>query len=60
MTPSTRTGNRVVFLLDVDNTLLDNDQVTTELRSYLTRELGADCQERYCAIPTFSASRLSR
>ncbi|MDQ3516419.1 MAG: hypothetical protein M3403_06550, partial [Gemmatimonadota bacterium] len=28
----------VVFLLDVDNTLLDNDRVTAELESYLRRE----------------------
>jgi len=50
MTPSPKTRNRVVFLLDVDNTLLDNDRVTAELKSYLTRELGEDCQERYWAI----------
>jgi len=50
MTPSTKTRNQVVFLLDVDNTLLDNDRVTAELESYLTREFGADCQERYRAI----------
>jgi len=50
MTPSTKTRNRAVFLLDVDNTVLDNDRVTAELRSYLTRELGADCQERYWEI----------
>lgn len=50
MTPSPKTRDRVVFLLDVDNTLLDNDRVTAELRSYLTRELGEECQERYWAI----------
>ncbi len=27
--------NRVVFLLDVDNTLLDNDRVTADLKRYL-------------------------
>jgi hypothetical protein len=27
----------VVFLLDVDNTLLDNDRVTADLRRYLTK-----------------------
>ena len=27
----------VVFLLDVDNTLLDNDRVAADLRDYLTR-----------------------
>ncbi|MBA2291460.1 MAG: HAD family hydrolase [Gemmatimonadales bacterium] len=50
MTPTTKTRNQVVFLLDVDNTLLDNDQVTDELSSFLTRELGADCRDRYWAI----------
>jgi FMN phosphatase YigB (HAD superfamily) len=40
----------VVFLLDVDNTLLDNDQIIDDLRGHLTREVGADCQERYWAI----------
>ena len=40
----------VVFLLDVDNTLLDNDRVAADLRRYLTREVGAERQERYWAI----------
>ncbi len=40
----------VVFLLDVDNTLLDNDQVTADLKGFLTREVGTRCQERYWAI----------
>ena len=40
----------VVFLLDVDNTLLDNDHVAGDLRRYLTREVGAERQERYWAI----------
>jgi len=40
----------VVFLLDVDNTLLDNDRVTADLRRYLTKEVGAERQERYWAI----------
>jgi FMN phosphatase YigB (HAD superfamily) len=40
----------VAFLLDVDNTLLDNDRVAADLKRYLTREVGAECQERYWAI----------
>jgi FMN phosphatase YigB (HAD superfamily) len=44
------TRERVVFLLDVDNTLLDNDRVTTDLRRYLGEEFGAECQERYWTI----------
>jgi FMN phosphatase YigB (HAD superfamily) len=39
-----------VFLLDVDNTLLDNDRVAVDLKRYLTREVGAERQECYWAI----------
>jgi len=36
---------RVVFLFDVDNTLLDNDRVVEDLRTYLRQEVGAKkCQ----------------
>jgi FMN phosphatase YigB (HAD superfamily) len=37
----------VVFLLDVDNTLLDNDGVTADLKRFLTAEVGEKRQERY-------------
>ena len=37
----------VVFLLDVDNTLLDNDSVAGDLRRHLTQAFGEDRQERY-------------
>ena len=30
----------VVFLLDVDNTLLDNDHIIDDLRNHLEREFG--------------------
>ena len=40
----------LVFLLDVDNTLLDNDRVIADLRSHLEREFGAASAERYWAI----------
>ncbi len=40
----------VVFLFDVDNTLLDNDRVTGDLRRYLEREVGSERAERYRAI----------
>ncbi len=29
--------NRIVFLVDVDNTLLDNDQIQADIRTYLAR-----------------------
>lgn len=40
----------VVFLLDCDNTLLDNDRVQDDLRSHLEREFGAASSDRYWAI----------
>jgi len=43
-------SRRVVFLLDVDNTLLDNDGVTLDLMNYLDREVGHERQQRYWAI----------
>jgi FMN phosphatase YigB (HAD superfamily) len=42
--------NRVVFLLDVDNTLLDNDRVITDLMRHLEREIGKECQQHYWTI----------
>jgi len=43
-------ANSVVFLLDVDNTLLDNDRVAADLREHLTQAFGPERQERYWAI----------
>lgn len=40
----------VVFLLDVDNTLLDNDRITADLKRHLTQAFGAERQERYWTI----------
>lgn len=37
----------VVFLLDVDNTLLDNDRIVDDLKQHLTQAFGAVRQERY-------------
>ncbi len=42
--------NDVVFLLDCDNTLLDNDRVQDDLRRHLEREFGAASSDRYWAI----------
>jgi len=50
MPASSKAVSPVVFLLDVDNTLLDNDRVADDLRRHLTREVGQDPQERYWAI----------
>ncbi len=40
----------VVFLLDVDNTLLDGDRIVADLRDHLQREFGVACAQRYWAI----------
>jgi len=43
-------AKKIVFLFDVDNTLLDNDRVTAGLKQHLEREVGHERQERYWAI----------
>jgi FMN phosphatase YigB (HAD superfamily) len=40
----------VVFLLDVDNTLLDNDRVIADLRRHLDQTVGHDSEQQYWAI----------
>ena len=39
-----------VFLFDVDNTLLDNDRVTADLKRFLVRELGESREKQYWQI----------
>ena len=39
-----------VFLLDVDNTLLDNDAVIADLRGHLVEAVGPECDQRYWEI----------
>jgi FMN phosphatase YigB (HAD superfamily) len=41
---------QVVFLFDVDNTLLNNDHVVRDLSSYLDRQFNVDRRKRYFAI----------
>src|SRR5436309_9676376 len=41
------TPHEIVYLLDVDNTLLDNDAVTEDLRRHLRSAFGDECQRRY-------------
>ncbi len=43
-------ATQVVFLLDVDNTLLDNDWIIEDLRAHLLREFDADCAARYWEV----------
>ena len=40
----------VVFLVDVDDTLLDNDQIQDDLRDHLEVNCGAECRDRYWTI----------
>jgi FMN phosphatase YigB (HAD superfamily) len=40
----------VVFLFDVDNTLLDNDRIIGDLRRFLEREVGQPRTQRYYEI----------
>jgi FMN phosphatase YigB (HAD superfamily) len=39
-----------VFLVDVDNTLLDNDRIQDDLKKHLEQEYGTECRDRYWAI----------
>ena len=40
----------IVFLVDVDNTLLDNDRIQNDLKHHLEVEFGEACRDRYWAI----------
>ena len=50
MNSTAATKYDTVVLLDVDNTLLDNDRIIDDLRQHLAREFGAVSGERYWAI----------
>src|SRR3954451_238302 len=40
----------IVFLVDIDNTLLDNDRIQQDIQDHLEHELGAQCREAYWTI----------
>ncbi len=40
----------IVFLVDADNTLLDNDRIQNDLKRLLEREFGVACRDRYWTI----------
>src|SRR5436190_10090785 len=40
----------VVFLFDVDNTLLDNDRVTADLKKHLQEQVGVEKSQHYWTI----------
>ncbi|MGD0744534.1 MAG: HAD family hydrolase [Verrucomicrobiota bacterium] len=49
-TPKRSVPAKIVFLFDVDNTLLDNDQVIADLSKYLQREFGPKRAQCYWTI----------
>jgi len=46
MTPPTP----IIFLVDIDNTLLDNDRIQDDFQRHLEREFGAEALDRYWTI----------
>ncbi len=42
--------DKAVFLFDVDNTLLDNDRVSKDLRGFLEKEVGTERSNQYWEI----------
>src|SRR5262249_56546819 len=45
-----KNSNEVVFLFDVDNTLLDNDKVTRDRSRSLEQKFGPEVRDRYFTI----------
>jgi FMN phosphatase YigB (HAD superfamily) len=45
-----KSESSTVFLFDVDNTLLDNDRVSADLKLYLTKKVGESSAGRYWEI----------
>ena len=43
-------AQKIVFLIDVDNTLLDNDRVIADLMRHVESEVGRERQQRYWTI----------
>jgi FMN phosphatase YigB (HAD superfamily) len=58
MNGTTAAPARVVILFDVDNTLLDNDRVTDDLRSHLEREVGPERARTYWSLFEFLRTEL--
>ncbi len=43
-------SGKIVFLFDVDNTLLDNDRITADLKCHLEKEVGQERSQCYWSI----------
>ena len=53
------TTNNVVFLLDVDNTLLDNDREQNDLRAHLANRFATASRDRYWQIFHHTVTKIS-
>ena len=40
----------IVFLVDVDDTLLENDRIQDDLKRHIEREFGPECRDRFWVI----------
>ena len=47
---NTTLPSSIVFLVDVDDTLLENDRIQDDLRAHMEREFGPECRDRFWAI----------
>ena len=45
-----RTTKRIVFLVDVDDTLLDNDRIQEDLQRHIERQFGRKNRQRFWTI----------
>jgi FMN phosphatase YigB (HAD superfamily) len=50
MSSTERAPVPLLFLVDVDNTLLDNDRIQADIRQHLEHAYGVQCRDRYAAI----------
>ena len=50
MNDADNSPTRVIFLFDVDNTLLDNDRVAADLQGHLAKEVGTEGAQEYWRI----------
>jgi FMN phosphatase YigB (HAD superfamily) len=50
MTGDSPRKHDLVFLVDVDNTLLDNDRIRADMQAHLGERYGAEARDRYWAI----------
>ncbi|MBL8540092.1 MAG: HAD family hydrolase [Burkholderiales bacterium] len=52
------TSHPIVFLVDVDNTLLDNDGLQQDIKQHLEQRFGPACRDRYWTIQEERFARL--